>query len=224
MYIVSMSLLRNLYKLRSIYRRFNRNIIFHSPYSYFSNNMSKTAIVLLAEGAEEMELVISVDVLRRAGVGVTIAGLSGKDPVKCSRDVIIVPDASLEDAVKKGPYDVVVLPGGLGGAKALAASAEVGCLLQQQEKAGRIVAAICAAPTALKSHGIGPGKLLTSYPSLKKQMLENNVYKYSEEEVVVDGQLITSRGPGTAFKFGLAIVEKLLGKEAADPVAKGMLL
>nr|CAD7570484.1 unnamed protein product [Timema californicum] len=227
------------------------------------------------EGAEEMELVISVDVLRRAGVGVTIAGLSGKDPVKCSRDVIIVPDSSLEDALKKGPYDVVVLPGGLGGAKALAASAEVlsislnaritinlrtlsggrtdtrndvtygniadvffpwrpvkqwcktlrvGSLLQQQEKAGRIVAAICAAPTALKSHGIGPGKRLTSYPSLKKQMLENNVYKYSEEDVVVDGQLITSRGPGTAFKFGLAIVEKLLGKEAAGPVAKGLLL
>eukprot|EP00069_Balaena_mysticetus_P014513 bmy_08798T0 len=73
---------------------------------------AKRALVILATGAEEMETVIPVDVMRRAGIKVTIAGLAGKDPVQCSRDVVICPDASLEDAKKEGPYDVVVMPGG----------------------------------------------------------------------------------------------------------------
>ena len=81
----------------------------------------KSALVLLAEGAEEMEFVISADVLRRAGISVTVAGVNGNSPVKCSREIVICPDAGLDDALKKGPYDVVVLPGGLGGAKAFAA-------------------------------------------------------------------------------------------------------
>ncbi len=114
----------------------------------------RNALVILSPGAEEMETVISTDVLRRAKINVTLAGLDSDQPVKCSREVCIVPDISLEDASGKGPYDVVVLPGGLGGSKRLAESAKVKEVLEMQEKAGRYVAAVCAAPSALLSHGI----------------------------------------------------------------------
>ncbi|XP_011188284.2 protein dj-1beta [Zeugodacus cucurbitae] len=187
-----------------------------------SCNMSKTALVILAPGSEEMEFVIAADVLRRAGVKVTVAGLSGVDAVKCSRDVCIVPDTSF-DIAKGGIYDAIVLPGGLGGAKAMSESAELGALLKEQEAAGRIVAAICAAPTALLAHGIGSGKNLTAYPSVKGKL--KDAYKYIDDQnVVQDGNLITSRGPGTAFDFGLKLAEVLTGSDKAKDVAKGMLL
>lgn len=144
--------------------------------------------------------------------------------MKCSRDVVIKPDIGLCDVTAKGPFDVLVLPGGLGGAKTLAGSKEVGELLKEQESAGRYIAAICAAPTALRAHEIGFGKSLTSYPSVKECLVEGGKYKYKEDKVVVDGKLITSRGPGTAFDFGLRIVELLQGREKAVEVAKAMLL
>lgn len=154
----------------------------------------------------------------------TIAGIPDANPIKGSRDILIKPDISIGEVSSKGPFDVLVLPGGLGGAKTLAASKEVGELLKAQESAGRFIAAICAAPTALRAHGIGFGKSLTSYPSVKECLVEGGKYQYKEDKVVVDGKLITSRGPGTAFDFALNIVEQLQGKEKAVQVAKAMLL
>lgn len=119
-------------------------------------------------------------------------------------------------------FDVVVLPGGLGGAKALADSKAVGDLLQKQEKAGRICAAICAAPTAFLSHSIGLGKKITSYPAFKDQL--TGKYTYLDESVVVDGNIVTSRGPGTAFDFGLKLAEILVGAEVTKDAAGKMLL
>ncbi|KAH7960936.1 hypothetical protein HPB49_025183 [Dermacentor silvarum] len=142
--------------------------------------MAKKALLILAEGAEEMEAVIAADVLRRAGVDVNIAGLTGASPVKCSRNVVVVPDMSLEDATLQAPYDVIVLPGGLKGAESLAA-------------------------LFTTIHFTGD-------------------YKYCEDRVVIDGQLITSRGPGTAFEFALAIVEKLENKAAAEKLIPPMLV
>ncbi len=121
--------------------------------------MEKRALVILAPGAEEMETVISTDVLRRAKINVTLAGLDSAEPVICSRNVRIVPDMSLDDAVLNGPYDIVVLPGGLGGSKRLADSDKVKSVLQLQESAGGFVAAVCAAPSALLSHGISKVQL-----------------------------------------------------------------
>lgn len=181
----------------------------------------KTALLLIADGSEEMESVITADVLRRGGVTVTIASIGDNECVKCSRDVKICADTKLSNVIDKEKYDVVILPGGLEGSKAFAKSAEVGKLLQEQEKEDKLIAAICAAPTALKAHGIAKGKQLTSYPAMKDQMTDG--YNYLEDRVVVDGNLITSRGPGTAFAFGLALVEKLVNKETAATVAKGML-
>ena len=126
--------------------------------------MKKKALVILGSGAEEMETVIVTDVLRRARIHVVLAGLSS--PVVCSRQVVIVPDMLLDEAVQQGPYDAVVLPGGAGGAKLLAESKLVGKVLVEQEAAGRVIAAVCAGPTALLSHGIALGKQITSHPGV----------------------------------------------------------
>jgi len=177
-------------------------------------------LLLLSEGAEEMEAVISADVMRRAGIDVTIAGVEGTELVVCSRNVIIKPDMPLSEAVKKD-YDAIVCPGGAKGAQNLAASELVGKLLQKQEQKGGLIACICASPIALQSHGIAKGKRLTSHPSVDKQLKENG-YAYSEDRVVVDGKLITSRGPGTTFEFALTIVEFLAGKEKKDSLGPSM--
>ena len=204
----------------------------------------KRALVVLSAGAEEMEAVITTDVLRRAKVEVTVAGLVSSEPVECSRGMVIVPDKSLEEAVKQGPFDVVVLPGGGGGAKRLAASEVVKEVLQEQEASGRLIAAVCAAPSALLSHGIARGKQITSHPAVKKVLMapfrgvlsnscisvvtqeleESAQYSYSEARVVRDGTIITSRGPGTCFEFALCIVEALCGSEVANEVAGPMLV
>ena len=164
-----------------------------------------TALVLLAEGAEEMETVISIDVLRRGRIDVTVAGIDGPDPVRCSRGVVITPDVALAEV--NGAFDVIVLPGGAEGAKRLAQSAKVGELLREQEQSGRWAAAICAAAIALPAHGVFRDRKLTSHPSVKSMV--ETWGEYSEHSVVADRNLITSRGPGTAFAFALRIVGTL---------------
>lgn len=115
-----------------------------------------------------------------------------------------------------------VLPGGLGGAKAFAASSLIGGLLQHQEKSGKLIAAICASPAlVLKAHEIGVGKNITCYPSFKDDLGEK--YTFIDEVVVQDGKLITSQGPSTVFAFALKIAENLVGAEKAKQVADGIL-
>lgn len=178
------------------------------------------ALVILAQGAEEMETTITVDVLRRGGVDVVLAGLDGDGPVKCSRGVRIVPDAALSAA--EGPWDVVVLPGGAEGARRLAESKAVGDLLRAQEAAGRAAAAICAGPGAIAKHGVYAGRKLTSHPSVHDVVGGHG--ELAAQAVVDDRNLVTSQGPGTTFAFALALVERLAGKETAENVRKGLLL
>jgi len=182
---------------------------------------SKTALAILSQGTEEMEIVITVDVLRRAGIDVVVGGLTALEPTRCSRNVVIVPDKNLQD-VAKNEFDIVILPGGLGGSNAMSLSSLVGQILHEQNEKGKLIAAICAAPTALQAHKVGFGKTITSYPGVKEQLEKD--YKYVDDLVVQDGQLITSRGPGTAFQFALKIVENLVGIEKAKEIAKGLLL
>lgn len=182
--------------------------------------MRTRALVPLTKGAEEMETVIIVDVLRRGGVEVVLAGVEGTDPVECSRFVKILPDCALADA--EGPFDLVVLPGGADGAKTLAADPQVQSLLKAQAEEGRHVAAICAAPIALVAAGVAAGKRLTSHPSVKDQVAGHG--SYQEERVVVDGKVVTSRGPGTAFEFALKLLEEVFGAERAEKVGTPMIL
>lgn len=193
--------------------------------AFKSRTMSKSALVILAQGAEEMETVITVDMLRRGGVTVTLAGLEGSSPVLCSRQVTLVPDKSLTEALaEKQQYDAVILPGGLEGSDSLSKSEKVGALLKDHEDNGKIIAAICAAPIAFAAHGVARGRRVTSYPSTRDKLSAGD-YTYVEgERVVVDGNVVTSRGPGTAYWFGLALIELLTGKEKADQVEKGMLI
>ncbi|XP_031640484.1 protein dj-1beta [Contarinia nasturtii] len=210
-YALSIVLKRSFHQFNSI-RSFSQKITM----------ANKTALALLANGSEEMELVITVDVLRRAGVNVTVAGVANAEPTKCSRDVVVVPDKSLQD-VAKDVFDVVILPGGLGGTDEFIASPLVGEVLKAQQSSDRLIAAICAAPLALKAHEIGIGKSITSYPSVKDKLTAD--YKYVDDQLVVqDGKLITSRGPGTAYQFGLKIAEVLVGGDKAKQVASGMLV
>lgn len=180
----------------------------------------KTALVILAAGAEEMEVTIVVDVLRRAGVKVTLAGLSGSGAVACSRGVRIVPDVALGDVA--GSFDAVVLPGGAQGAENLASSPLVGRHLKTQWQRGRLVAAICAAPLALQRHEIGLGAVVTSHPSVAA--LLSGSYTSSTERVVESGALITSQGPGTSFEFALALVRRLRGADVERDVRGPLVL
>ncbi|XP_011503451.1 PREDICTED: protein DJ-1-like [Ceratosolen solmsi marchali] len=181
----------------------------------------KTALCLLAEDAEEMEAVVTVDILRRAKVAVTIASITDKECVKCSRDIKICTDTNIED-IKDQKFDAVILPGGAGW-KNLAASSRVGDILKIHESENRIIAAICAAPNVLRIHGIAKGKQITSHPSVKYNL--KDYYNYNDSEVVViDDNIITSMGPAFSSEFGLAIVEKLIGKDAAYTAATDLLL
>ncbi len=180
----------------------------------------KRALVILAEGAEEIEVVVPVDVLRRAGVEVTLAGLDGPGVVTCSRGIRIAPDGAMSEAV--GPFDLVVLPGGRGGAERLAASEAVGVLVRARDKSGDLVAAICAAPFALAEHGAFAGRTMTAHPSVHEIVSAHATLTLGT--VVVDGNLVTSPGPGASFDFALALVEMLVGPERAAEVSTPMML
>ncbi|KAI6197408.1 hypothetical protein M3Y94_01220400 [Aphelenchoides besseyi] len=182
--------------------------------------MSKTALIIATDGSEDIELTITSDVLRRANVNVTIAGLQDKDQITLSRQISLNVDKHFKDVVDQD-FDAVILPGGPG-SKNLAEDKRVGEILKRHEKNGKIIAAICAAPTALKSHGIAPGISMTAYPNVADE-IKNGGYKFSEQNVVVDSNVVTSRGPGTAFDFALKIVELLAGDEVSSKVRSSIL-
>lgn len=177
------------------------------------------AIVILAEGFEEIEAVTCIDVLRRSGVAVLVAGINDTK-VKGSHGIMVVADKKLTGADTE--FDALILPGGIPGAKNLAHSKIVNALIVKADREGKIIAAICAAPSlVLGPSGILKNRSVTGFPG----MLDNfdKTTRYKEEKVVVDENLITSRGPGTAFLFALAIVEKLVGKDTADTLRKATL-
>ena len=172
--------------------------------------MEKRALVLLAQGCEELEAVTVIDLLRRANIQVTTAGL---DPhvVVASRGVKLVPDTTLGEALKH-EYDMVVLPGGLPGADNLANDPRVVDLVRRMAKAGAFTCAICAAPVVLAKAGVLAGRRATSYPGCLDQLGLPDV-TYTGEAVTRDGNVITSRGPGTAMDFALELIRALLDEE-----------
>lgn len=182
----------------------------------------KKACILLAEGFEEVEAITPADYLRRAGVEVTILGVGGRE-IKGSHGITVSADATL-DSEKDAPlFDAVILPGGMPGAKHLAESKDVVDLIQHHYAAGRIVAAICAAP-AVVLHGacnLLQGKRFTGFPGTESQVKGGLPLA---ERVVIDGNLITSRSAGTAGEFAVAIAAALVGGKAAGSVAESVLL
>jgi len=176
-----------------------------------------SALVLIANGSEETEAVTTIDVLRRSEVAVTVAGLDGLD-VRASRGVNLRADVSL-DAVVDQDYDLLVLPGGKEGAERLRDDPRVQSQLRRQNEAGRLIGAICAAPIALVAAGLLQDRQATSYPGF----LQSGDAELSEEAVVVDGNIVTSRGPATAMAFALTLVEQLCGRDAREQNAERLL-
>lgn len=178
-----------------------------------------SVLIPLAEGFEELEAVSVIDILRRGGVEVVVAGLT-QGSIKGSRDIVLVPDTTLDEAMERD-YDMISLPGGAPGVERLQADQRVQKLLERFRERGAYTTAICAAPSVLASYGYLQGKQATSNPKFRDQVAIEEV-TYLEDPVVIDGSVVTSRGPGTAMDFALTLVEMLQGKEKRDKVESGL--
>jgi 4-methyl-5(b-hydroxyethyl)-thiazole monophosphate biosynthesis len=177
--------------------------------------LAMKALVPLAEGFEELEAVTIVDVLRRGGVEVTLAALD-ESPVTGSHGIVVHADTEL-DRVDASGFDAVVLPGGPA-AKRLRDDARIRAIVQGAAQRGKLVAALCAAPIALEAAGVLAGRRATVYPGNELPSAE-----LVEERVVIDGNVVTSRGPGTALEFSLALVGLLVGREKSESLARAMI-
>ncbi len=179
----------------------------------------KRICIPLADGFEEIEATTLIDVFRRASFVVKTCGVNGLS-VQGSHGVALTADITLDDALDS-PWDLTALPGGMPGATNLRDDARIGRLLERTVRTGGYVAAICAAPIVLARFGFLQGRKATSYPGFAGQMPGA---EYCEDRVVCDGRILTSRGPGTAMEFALAIVELLADGERAETLKKQMLV
>jgi 4-methyl-5(b-hydroxyethyl)-thiazole monophosphate biosynthesis len=172
------------------------------------------AIVPLVDGFEEIEAVTIIDLLRRAGIEVTVAGVNG--PAATGSHAIEVRCDALFADSGVDSADALVLPGGPGTPE-LRDSETVRAAVRAVAEAGRLLAAVCAAPTVLEAAGVLRGRRATSHPSSAPEMKS---CEYVEEAVVEDGNIITSRGAGTSIEFALAVVRRLVGDATAREVAE----
>jgi 4-methyl-5(b-hydroxyethyl)-thiazole monophosphate biosynthesis len=176
-------------------------------------------LVPLAPGFEEIEAVTIVDVLRRAGVTVDVAGTVA-GPITGSHGITVTPDRPLA-GVDADAYDLIALPGGMPGTVHLREDAEVLRVLRDAAARGRATTAICAAPIVLAAAGLTAGRALTSHPSVAAQLVDAD---YREATVVEDGPVITSRGAGTAMEFALALVARLVDAATAERLRAQMVV
>ncbi len=178
------------------------------------------ALIPWADGVEEMEAVILTDVLRRAGWTVVTAGLK-PGPVSAARGVRLIPDR-LWTEEQPADFDALVLPGGALGTRNLAAHEGVRAAVRAFDVAGKMLAAVCAAPLVWQAAGIlRAGQRLTSHPAVRDQLRD---VEWVDERVVEDGHRITSQGPGTCFEFALALVARAEGPRRAAALAAEMRL
>ena len=177
-------------------------------------------IVPLADGAEEMEAVIIIDVLRRGDLEVTAASIKSDKVINCSRGVTLVADV-LWDDIEPANYDAVILPGGAVGADNLARFSPLAETIREFQASGKLVGAICAAPLVLQNAGVLRGVPATCYPTLGSEL---NQSEFVPERVVKSGNIITSQGPGTAMEFALAVLEYLADSATAESVKSGLIM
>jgi 4-methyl-5(b-hydroxyethyl)-thiazole monophosphate biosynthesis len=174
-------------------------------------------IVPLAEGFEEIEAVTIIDMLRRADVEVIVAGVGGEE-VTGSHGITIRCE-TLVDSCDVSTAEGIVLPGGMPGTTHLKESPVVRRLIQELNRAGKLIGAICAAPAVLAEVGLLKGKTATSHPQ-HTSSLRN--CRYSEKPVVIDGNIITSRGAGTVIAFAAALIGVLAGPAKAEEILKNI--
>jgi len=182
-----------------------------------------SVLLPLAKGFEEVEAVGLIDVLRRGGVEVRVAHMDGDmdtELVLGANGITIKADTSIANVLSED-FDMILLPGGWDGTYALADNQTVQKLLKEFKAKNKTIGAICAAPYALDKAGV-LGNEFTCYPSVENEIKQNG-YR-SDQKVVIDGNIMTSRGPGTALCFGLEIVKHLVGVDSYQAIKEGMLL
>lgn len=179
-----------------------------------------SVLIPLAHGFEDLEAVTLIDLLRRAGFAVVTAGLQ-PGLILGSRGTRVQPDATLDEAMNHD-YDLIALPGGLPGADHLRDDARIQTLLRRMAEAGKYTAAICAAPMALARAGLLDGKRATAYPGVLDNLELPASTRKLGDAVVVDGRVVTSRGPGTAMDFALTLIELLAGADKRQQVEAGL--
>jgi len=190
--------------------------------------MAKTerrAVVFLADGFEDIEAVTPIDYLSRAGIEITTVSISDS-LIVTSRwgGIRITADTTLNELVKQGNniYDAVIIPGGMSGAANLAACEKAGSFIKEMAAAGKTICAICASPViVLAPLGLITGRKFTCYPALEEKVTDA---VWSDERVVTDGNIITSRSAGTAGEFAVAIIKKLTDIETAEKISESVLL
>jgi 4-methyl-5(b-hydroxyethyl)-thiazole monophosphate biosynthesis len=165
-------------------------------------------LIPLAPGFEEIEAITLIDLLRRAAMTVIVAATT-ENPVRASRDVLVVADVTLDEVLHQD-FDLIALPGGGKGADNLANDERIVRLVQKQYQAGKWLGAICAAPKVLARAGLFQGKKATSFPGVLDGTTVD--VEWIDQPVVVDGKVVTSKGPGTAMDFALTLIELLEGK------------
>ena len=178
----------------------------------------KNVLIPLAPGFEEIETITVVDILRRSGARVSIAGVV-EGVIEGSRGVKLLADESIND-INSEKFDLIILHGGQPGTDNLKKSPKVTTLLKEMESKKKIIGAICAAPIILEENGLLRKRKRTSHPSVKETLLGD---LYMEDRVVVDHNIITSRSPGTAMEFAFKLVEILFGKDRVKVVNNGVL-
>ncbi|XP_062182823.1 protein DJ-1 homolog B-like [Phragmites australis] len=177
-------------------------------------------LIPLANANEEMEVIMIIDALRRAKADVVVASVEDKVEIVARYGMRIVTDMVLDDAADQ-EFDLIIVPGGMPGAKTLSGKEKLIALLKKQAEANKPYGAICAATAqVLEPHGLLKGKKATTYTSMVGLLADASE---CENRVLVDGNLITSRSPGTAMEYAVAIVEKLISREAAREVLQGLL-
>lgn len=186
-----------------------------------TNVMNNKTYMFLADGFEETEALVTVDMLRRAGIEIETVSLNPTLAVKGAHSITVSADIMLADC----PADATmyIIPGGMPGAKNVADNADVASILAEQHKRGGDIAAICAAPSVvLAPLGIVDARKATCYPGFEDGLIAGGA-SYDPVRVVVDGNIITANGPSSAIPFSLAIIEHLTDKANADKVAAGIL-
>lgn len=182
--------------------------------------MKPKVLVLCANGSEEMEVIIPVDMLRRGGVDVTLASIH-PGIVTGSRGIQLLADAVLDENMQA---DALVLPGGLGGVEAFLENPLVHRVVKAHAQTGAWICAICAAPLVLQACGLLDSiDAFTSHPGVQDRFASHLQKRYSESRVVVSGKILTSRAPGTAFEFAAAILRLLQGENVVNTVHRNVL-
>ncbi|MDT3693219.1 MAG: DJ-1/PfpI family protein [Mucispirillum sp.] len=179
----------------------------------------KKAVVFLADGFEEMEALAPVDILRRGGVEVTMAGVTGMQ-ITGAHNIKVMADKDVKE-IKADDYDAFICPGGMPGASNLRDNSIVTDIIKEAYGKEKIVSAICAAPMVLDKAGVLADKNFTMYPGMQNYAPSGS-YK-SDEFVVKDGKVITGAGPAAVFEYAFKLLTELQGEETTSQVAEGML-